>query len=60
MGHAGAIITGEDARAEAKIQALRDAGATIAKTEDYRTLEDQVGEIISLATGSEGDGGATK
>ena len=36
------------------------AGATIAKTEDYRTLEDQVGEIISLATGSEGDGGATK
>ena len=29
MGHAGAIITGEDARAEAKIRALRDAGATI-------------------------------
>ena len=32
MGHAGAIITGEDARAEAKIQALRDAGATIIPT----------------------------
>ena len=32
MGHAGAIITGEDARAEAKIRALRDAGATIIPT----------------------------
>ena len=29
MGHAGAIITGAGARAEAKVQALRDAGATI-------------------------------
>src|SRR5919106_3897965 len=29
MGHAGAIITGESARAEAKVQALRDANATI-------------------------------
>ena len=29
MGHAGAIITGESARADAKIQALRDAGAII-------------------------------
>ena len=32
MGHAGAIITGESARAEAKIQALRDAGAAIIPT----------------------------
>ena len=32
MGHAGAIITGDDARAEAKIQALRNAGATIIPT----------------------------
>ena len=32
MGHAGAIITGEDARAETKIRALRDAGATIIPT----------------------------
>ncbi len=32
MGHAGAIITGESARAESKIQALRDAGATIIPT----------------------------
>jgi len=32
MGHAGAIITGESARAEYKIQSLRDAGATIILT----------------------------
>ena len=32
MGHAGAIITGETARAEFKIQALREAGATIIPT----------------------------
>ena len=32
MGHAGAIITGESARAEAKVAALRDAGATIIPT----------------------------
>jgi succinyl-CoA synthetase alpha subunit len=32
MGHAGAIITGESARAEAKIQALLDANATIIPT----------------------------
>ena len=29
MGHAGAIITGDNARAESKIQALRDAGSVI-------------------------------
>lgn len=32
MGHAGAIITGASGRAEAKIQALRAAGATIIPT----------------------------
>ena len=32
MGHAGAIITGDSARADAKIQALRNAGATIIPT----------------------------
>ena len=32
MGHAGAIITGESARAESKIAALRDAGAVIIPT----------------------------
>jgi succinyl-CoA synthetase alpha subunit len=32
MGHAGAIITGDSARAEAKIKALSDAGATIIPT----------------------------
>jgi succinyl-CoA synthetase alpha subunit len=32
MGHAGAIITGESARAEAKIKALQEAGATIIPT----------------------------
>jgi succinyl-CoA synthetase alpha subunit len=29
MGHAGAIITGDSARADSKLQALADAGATI-------------------------------
>ena len=32
MGHAGAIITGKSARAEDKIEALRDAGAHIVPT----------------------------
>ena len=32
MGHAGAIITGESARAEAKIRALKDAGSVIIPT----------------------------
>ena len=32
MGHAGAIITGESGRVEAKTAALRDAGATIIPT----------------------------
>lgn len=33
-------------------------GGTITKTKDFRSLEDQVGEIIFLATG--GDGGGRK
>ena len=32
MGHAGAIITGESATAEAKVRAFRDAGANIIPT----------------------------
>jgi succinyl-CoA synthetase alpha subunit len=32
MGHAGAIITGDSARAESKIAALQDAGAIIIPT----------------------------
>ena len=32
---------------------LLAAGETITKTKDYRSLEDQVGEILFLATGSE-------
>ena len=32
------------------------AGAVITKTEDFRSLEDQVGEIIFLATGGSGGG----
>ena len=32
MGHAGAIITGDSARAEAKVAAMRDAGAHIIPT----------------------------
>ena len=32
MGHAGAIITGESGRAEAKVRALRDAGVAIIPT----------------------------
>lgn len=35
------------------------AGANI-DAEDYRSLEDQVGEIIFLATGSDRDGGGSK
>ncbi len=35
------------------------AGTTFDKTEEYRTLEDQVGQIILLATGGDSDGGGT-
>ena len=35
------------------------AGATITKTKDFRSLEDQVGEIIFLATGGSDTGGGT-
>ena len=35
-------------------------GGVITKSKDFRSLEDQVGEIIFLATGGgEGDGGKT-
>jgi phospholipid/cholesterol/gamma-HCH transport system substrate-binding protein len=33
-------------------------GGKITKTKDFRSLEDQVGEIIFLATGGEKDGAA--
>ncbi|MEE8394319.1 MAG: hypothetical protein V3R66_08240 [Rhodospirillales bacterium] len=33
-------------------------GGAIAKTKDFRSLEDQVGEIIFLATGGDSGGGA--
>ncbi|MFQ5765006.1 MAG: hypothetical protein ACE5GT_08765 [Rhodospirillales bacterium] len=36
---------------------LIGAGSTLAKTRDFRSLEDQVGEIIFLATGGSGQGG---
>jgi len=36
------------------------AGATIDKTEDFRSLEDQVSEIIFQATSRDRDGGGTK
>ncbi|MDP6787875.1 MAG: MlaD family protein [Rhodospirillales bacterium] len=36
------------------------AGATITKTKDFRSLGDQVGEIIFLATGGSDSGGGTK
>lgn len=34
------------------------AGGMIAKTKDFRSLEDQVGEIIFLATGNKNNGGS--
>ena len=34
-----------------------EAGGAIAQTKDFRSLEDQVGEIIFLATGGSSDGG---
>jgi phospholipid/cholesterol/gamma-HCH transport system substrate-binding protein len=36
---------------------LIEAGGTIAHTKDFRSLEDQVGEIIFLATGGSAKGG---
>jgi phospholipid/cholesterol/gamma-HCH transport system substrate-binding protein len=35
--------------------ALIESGGTISKTLDFRSLEDQVGEIIFLATGGDGN-----
>ena len=35
------------------------AGATITKTKDFRSLEDQMGEIIFLPTGGSGSGAGT-
>lgn len=37
-----------------------DAGGKITKTKDFRSLEDQVGEIIFLATGGDNNGGGDK
>lgn len=36
--------------------AMLESGAAIARTKDYRSLEDQVGEIIFLATGGDNGG----
>lgn len=36
--------------------AMLESGAAITKTKDYRSLEDQVGEIIFLATGGDNGG----
>lgn len=36
-----------------------EAGGAIANTKDYRSLEDQVGEIIFLATGGDNNGEAS-
>ena len=47
----GAYVRLEPGRAKAYIA----AGGTIAKTKDFRSLEDQVGEIIFLATGGNGN-----
>ena len=33
-------------------------GGIISRTKDYRSLEDQVGEIIFLATGGDGSNGS--
>ena len=33
------------------------AGGSLTKTKDFRSLEDQVGEIIFLATGTDSKGG---
>ncbi len=48
------LLGGKYVRLEPGQAAERIAdGGTIAKTKDYRSLEDQVGEIIFLATGGE-------
>lgn len=39
-----------------KDTAMLEANSTIANTKDFRSLEDQVGEIIFLATGGENGG----
>lgn len=47
----GAYVRLEPGRAKTYIA----AGGTITKTKDFRSLEDQVGEIIFLATGGNGN-----
>ena len=55
MGHAGAIITGESARADAKLRALQDAGATIIPTPSdigatAKALLQSMGDALGNAT----------
>lgn len=52
------ILGGKYVRLEPGVgETYLEAGATLAKTRDFRSLEDQVGEIIFLATGGSGKGG---
>jgi len=48
----GKYIRLEPGKEDAKIE----AGGMLTETRDFRSLEDQVGEIIFLATGGSGDG----
>jgi phospholipid/cholesterol/gamma-HCH transport system substrate-binding protein len=52
------IVGGKYIRLEpGKEKATIEAGGLLAETRDFRSLEDQVGEIIFLATGGSGGGG---
>jgi len=52
------IVGGKYVRLEPGVEKdFLAAGGEITNTKDFRSLEDQVGEIIFLATGGSGDGG---
>jgi len=51
------LLGGKYVRLEAgQAKAMIAAGGSVTKTQDYRALEDQVGEIIFLATGGKDNG----